>query len=250
MSFSEEVRDELAASLPVRACCRRALLCGIARTAGSYHLRGRGEVHVEFELPAGPAARRVVELLRGMGATCEIRTHRERRFGSGQRVDDSCAADPTTLAVLVEAGVLTPRHAPRGRPPRSIVSRACCRASYLRGAFVAAGSVAPPRRPVHLEIRTHDTAAAEDLAAIAAVDDLILRVRERDAHALVYAKRLETVEDLLARMGAQDAALRLAEGEVLSRAREGANRAANAETANLRRQVVAARAQLAALDAL
>ena len=108
MSFSEEVREELAsAALPDRACCRRALLCGLVRTAGSYHLRGRGEVHVEVELPAGRPARRAVELLRALGATCQIRTHRERRFHSGQRVEISCAGDPATLEVLHAAGILS-----------------------------------------------------------------------------------------------------------------------------------------------
>lgn len=251
MSFSEDVREELAsAPLPERDCCRRALLCGLIRTAGSYHLRGRGEVHVEVELPAGRPARRAVELLRALGATCEIRTHRERRFQSGQRVDISCAADERTLQVLHEAGILSASHAPMGRPPAQLLARSHCRGAYLRGAFLAAGTVAPPRRPAHLEIRTHDAEAAADLAAIAARDEIELRVRERDSHAAVYAKRIATVEDLLAHIGASEAVVRLAEGEVVSAARQDANRQANAETANIRRQVLAARRQLAAIGRL
>ena len=251
MSFSEEVREELAsAPLPERDCCRLALLSGLIRTAGSYHLRGRGEVHVEVELPAGRPARRAVELLRLLGATCEIRTHRERRFQSGQRVEISCAGDDRTLDVLHEAGILSASHAPAARPPARLLARAHCRGAYLRGAFLAAGTVAPPRRPAHLEIRTHDAAAATFLAKIAARDGIGLRVRERPSHAAVYTKRLATLEDLLAHIGASDGVLRLVEGEVVSAARQDANRQANAETANLRRQVVAARRQLSAIGAL
>ena len=251
MSFSEEVREELAsAPLPDRACCKRALLSGLVRTAGSYHLRGRGEVHVEVELPAGRPARRAVELLRSLGATCEIRTHRERRFQSGQRVEISCAGDLKTLEVLHDAGILSASFAPMGRPPARLLSRSCCRGAYLRGAFLAAGTVAPPRRPAHLEIRTHDPAAAADLQAIAARDGIELRVRERKTHAAGYAKRIGTVEDLLAHIGASEGVVRLAEGEVVSFARGDANRQANAETANIRRHVVAARRQLIAIGLL
>lgn len=251
MSFSEEVREELAsAPLPERDCCRRALLSGLIRTAGSYHLRGRGEVHVEVELPAGRPARRAVELLRLLGATCEIRTHRERRFQSGQRVEISCAGDDRTLEVLVGAGILSASHAPVAQPPAQLLARAHCRGAYLRGAFLAAGTVAPPRRPAHLEIRTHDAAAAAFLARVAARDEIALRVRERPSHAAVYTKRLATLEDLLAHIGASDGMLRLVEGEVVSAARQDANRQANAETANLRRQVVAARRQLSAIGLL
>jgi cell division protein WhiA len=248
--FTEDVREELASTMPVKPCCRRALLSALVRTAGAFHLHGHGEVHVELGLPAGPAARRAVELLRAAGGHCEILTHREPRFGGSQRVAIVCGADPDTLRALREAGVLTPRNAPMGRPPARVIGRSCCRRAYLRGAFIAAGSVSAPRRPVHLELRVHDGAAAADLAALADAEGLDLRTRERDAFAMVYAKRLETVEDFLSTVGAPQAALRFAEGEVVSQARAGANRQANAETANLRRQVLAARAQLDAIVAL
>ena len=203
-----------------------------------------------MELPAGRPARRAVELLRLLGATCEIRTHRERRFQSGQRVEISCAGDDRTLEVLVGAGILSASHAPVAQPPAQLLARAHCRGAYLRGAFLAAGTVAPPRRPAHLEIRTHDAAAAAFLARVAARDEIALRVRERPSHAAVYTKRLATLEDLLAHIGASDGMLRLVEGEVVSAARQDANRQANAETANLRRQVVAARRQLSAIGLL
>ncbi len=249
-SFSEAVRDEAAATLPEQRCCRLALLSGVVRTAGSFHIHGRGHTHLEVELAAGPAARRLVELVRGLGGTCSIRTHRERRFGSGQRVDLEIGTDAETRALLRAAGVITASGSPQGQPPRRVIARRCCRAAYVRGAFLAGGSVAAPRRPVHLEVRTHDIGAAMDLARIVATDGIELRVRERERYATVYSKRLETVADLLARIGANDAVLSLAEGEVISQLRGEANRQANAETANLRRQVVAARRQLDAIARL
>ena len=58
------------------------------------------------------------------------------------------------------------------------------------------------------------------------------------------------MEDLLAHIGASEGVVRLAEGEVVSFARQDANRQANAETANIRRHVVAARRQLVAIGLL
>jgi DNA-binding protein WhiA len=75
-------------------------------------------------------------------------------------------------------------------------------------------------------------------------------VRDRARHAAAYAKRLDTIADLLARIGADDAALRLAEADVVARAKERANRTANCDAANLGRQVAATRRQLDAIDEL
>jgi len=247
VTFVEDVRSELCHALPTRACCRAALLAAIVRTAGSFHLRGRGEVHVEVDLGANVAARRVVELVRSLGASCEIRSYRRARLRPEQRFTIVLASDPRTLQAMHEVGVLGASLAPLPEPPARLLQRPCCRAAYLRGAFLAAGSVSAPRRPAHLEIRTHDVDGARSLARIADVDGLELSVRDRGRHAAAYTKRVEIVADLLARIGADDAALRLAEADVVARAKERANRSANCDAANLGRQVAAARRQLDAI---
>ena len=72
-----------------------------------------------------------------------------------------------------EAGVLSPSGAPLERPPKRVVGRSCCRAAYLRGALLGAGSLSGPRDP-HLELRTATRAGAELLADVAARDGLAL----------------------------------------------------------------------------
>lgn len=130
--------------------------------------------------------------------------------------------------------------------------RACCRVAYLRGALVAAGSVSGPGRDAHLELRAHERHAAETGPSCGSrrARGIALAVRERPDHAAAYAKRHETIADLLALLGAGEGALVLAEADVVARKREVANRQTNAETANLRRQVAAAGAQLDAIAAL
>jgi DNA-binding protein WhiA len=250
VTFVEDVRSELCRTLPARPCCRLALLGAFVRTAGSYHLHGRGEVHVEVDVGTHVTARRTVELARGLGAACEIRSYRAPRLRGPQRFTIVLGSDPRTLQVMHEVGVLGASLAPLPEPPARVLARPCCRAVYLRGAFLAAGSVSAPRRPAHLEIRTHDIEGAELLARLAGADGIPLSVRDRGRHAAAYSKRLDAIADLLARIGADDAALLLAEADVVARAKERANRITNCDAANLDRQVAATRRQLAAIERL
>jgi DNA-binding protein WhiA len=236
--FAEDVRAELAEVLPAQPHCRLAELAGVVRHAGTLHLLAGGAVEVHVDLASSLAARRTVELLRTRGATCEIRTYRERRFRRQTRFLLAVAGD-RSLQALHEAGVLTARLAPAERVPGRIVGRSCCRRSYLRGAFIACGSLSRPRSGAHLEWRVSSDAAALQLQELAEAEGFALGVHETPRHWLVYAKSRETIRGLLAALGAHGAELRLEEESVFAWAREEANRLANADAGNLRRQAAA-----------
>jgi hypothetical protein len=246
---SEDVREELARIAPKRACDRRAELSALFHSAGVLHLRGKGDWGLHLDLGSGAAARRALVLLRESGIPSEIRTYRRRAFDRGTRYQLHVEGDEDTLRVLVRAGVVDHRHAPLARPPRRVVGRACCRAAYLRGAFLGGGSISLGRSP-HLELRTASPAAAAWLAALARDEGIELGTAERAGHALAYAKGWEAIESLLVTMGAAETALALEERAVVAQTRGRANRLANADHANLVRTSVAAREQLEAIAAL
>lgn len=250
MTLSEDVRSELATITPRKACCRLAELSALVRTAGSVHLRGRGRVAVHLDVATGRVARRAFALLRAYGVPCEVRTYRRRAFDGATRFqlhlrDD----DARAVLALTEAGILGARLQPLDRPPARVVGRSCCRASYLRGALLAAGSISGPRSP-HLEIRTAGIDAARFLAGLAQAEGTPMAVAERRGHALVYAKGSETIADLLAFVGAHEAALVFGERAVVAATRARANRLANADHANLVRTSRAAHVQLLAVRRL
>src|SRR4051794_1241518 len=85
VSFSEDVRTELAAIAPERECDRIAELSALFHFAGRLHLLGRGEVSVHLDLASGAVARRAFSLLRSFGVDSEIRTYRQRAFGRETR---------------------------------------------------------------------------------------------------------------------------------------------------------------------
>jgi DNA-binding protein WhiA len=111
------------------------------------------------------------------------------------------------------------------------------------------GSLSGPRTP-HLELRAGTLAGAGLIAEIAAREGVPLRTAERRAHALAYAKGGEAIADLLAIAGAGETALRLDEHAVIAGTRSNANRLANADEANVKRTVQAARRQLQAIEQL
>ncbi|HSE82388.1 MAG TPA: DNA-binding protein WhiA [Gaiellaceae bacterium] len=247
--MSEDVREELAAIEPRKPCCRLAELSALVRGAGSVHLRGGGRIALHLELASGPVARRAFTLLRSYGVPCEIRTYKRRAFEQGTRYQLHLDDDARALQALNEAGVLDANLTPLERPPRRVVARPCCRAAYLRGAFLASGSVSGPRNP-HLELRTADAGSAAFLSELAAAEGFSLAAYERNRHAVAYAKGMETIGELLAFLGAQEAALRFGEEAVVAATRARANRLANADHANIVRTSRAADVQLRAIRRL
>lgn len=244
MPLSEDLRNELAAIEPRKACDRLAELSGLFHTAGSLHLRGRGEVAVHLDLSSSAAARRAFTLLRQLGVQTEIRTYQRRAFGQETRYQLHVAGEDRALQVLHEAGVLSAGLAPIDRPPKRVVAKGCCRGAYLRGALLGSGTLSGPRSP-HLEIRASSRDGAELLAAIAG-----LRVQERGRHVVAYAKGADVIADALAAAGASDSALAFQERAVVGATKARANRLANADHANLVRANRAAQAQIKAVRRL
>lgn len=249
MIASEDVRKELARIAPSRACDRRAELSALFHSAGSLHLLPGGDWALHLDLGSGASARRSFSLLRDLGLRSEIRTYRRRAFDRATRYQLHVTGSDDALNVLGAAGVVDARHAPVERPPKRVTRRACCRAAYLRGAFLGGGSLSTSRAP-HLELRTASTASATYLAEIAIAAGAGLTVTERPTHALAYAKSWEAIESLLALMGASETVLALEERAVVAETSALANRLANADHANLVRTSRSARLHLDAVEQL
>jgi cell division protein WhiA len=249
VSLSEDLRNELAGIAPRKDCDRLAELSGLAHTAGSLHLRGRGEIALHLDLASPAAARRAFSLLRELGVKSEIRTYQRHAFGRETRYQLHVAGEDRAQQVLREAGVVSSALAPLERPPKRVVGRACCRGAYLRGALLGGGTLSGPRSP-HLEVRSATREGAEFVVSVAAQSGVQLNVHERSRYALAYAKGLGPIADALAAAGASDAVLAFEEQGVMGATKARANRLANADHANLVRTSRAAQAQIRAVKRL
>ena len=249
MALSDGVRAELAAIQPRKACCRLAELSALIRGAGSIHLHGRGRISLHLDVSSPAVARRAFSLLKGYGVASEIHTFRRQAFERARRFRINVDDDARALQALNEMGVVDSALAPLDRPPARVVDRSCCRASYLRGAFLAAGTASGPRN-AHLELRTATLEGAEFLAALGREEGFALAVHDRGRHAVAYLKEREAMAELLAFLGAHETALALGESAVVAETKARANRLANADHANIVRSSRAADAQLRAIRRL
>ncbi len=243
------MRNELASIAPQRRCDVLAELSALFHTAGSLHLRGHGELSFQLDLGSSAVARRAFSLLRELAVESEIRTYRQPAFDKPTRYQLHVAGSTAVLDDLQEAGIIARGGRPLPHPPARVAGRACCRAAYMRGALLGAGSVSGPRS-AQLEVRFADLDGATFLAQIAAKEGIPLRPYDRGRFAVAAARSVEAVADTLALAGASDAALAIDEHAVVGAARAAANRLANADHANLVRTARAAHEQLHAVRAL
>jgi DNA-binding protein WhiA len=249
LSLSDELRNELAAIEPQRECDALAELSGLAHVAAAVHLLGGQRVALHFDIGSSAVARRAFQMLRRFGVDSEIRTYRRRAFDQATRYQLHVPGGDRALQVLHEAGILTSQLAPLERPPRRLLTRACCRGAYLRGTLLGSGSLSGPRGP-HLEIRFNTIDGARFLAELVESDNVSLRAIERARHAIAYTKGAEAIAGALAAAGASDTALVFAERAFVADTKSRANRLTNADHANLVRTSRAAHMQLEAIRTL
>ncbi len=125
-----------------------------------------------------------------------------------------------------------------------------CQGAFLRGAFLAAGTVTDPEKSYHLEMSFTSEAPAETLAAFLAELSLEPKRMTRKTEHVLYYKDSASIENFLALIGANGAAFTLMNKKIERELRSDANRIANGELANIGKTVAAAGDQIAAIRAL
>ena len=121
-----------------------------------------------------------------------------------------------------------------------LLQKSCCRRAYLRGAFLAAGSVSDPNKSYHFEIACRDEKQAETLTEIMDSFDISLKTIIRKNHPVVYLKEGSLIVEALNVMEAHVALMDFENSRILKDMRNSLNRRVNCETANIGKTVTAA----------
>ena len=116
----------------------------------------------------------------------------------------------------------------------------CCRTAFVRGAFLAGGSVTDPEKRYHLELATSHTQASREVSALLTEMGFLPHSVRRSGSSVIYFKQSEHIEDLLTFMGAGGAAMRIMDQRMYNEMRNKTNRLSNCETANISKSVNAA----------
>ena len=122
--------------------------------------------------------------------------------------------------------------------------------AYLRGAFLAGGSVTDPAKRYHLEMTTSHYKVSRETCALLIEWGFSPKALSRGGNNILYFKQSDYIEDFLTAIGAQVSAMGVMEAKVEKDLRNGVNRRVNCETANLTKVVDASMGQMAAIRAL
>ena len=241
MSFSGEVKRELCRVGLGRACCARAEAYGVLLYCNTFTAQ---ELRIITECEE--FAIRLPELF-------------DRAFGglSFDRMPTALEqkyifqiSDGEKLERIIDAFGFDARQSPVLHINFGLLEEDCCRAAFLRGAFLAGGSVTDPNKRYHLELETSHAQASRELQAL--LTDMGQQPKQvaRGGYQVTYFKISDQIEDLLTLMGAPLSAMALMNTRAEKELRNGVNRRVNCESANLDKAVDAAQEQLEAIRRL
>lgn len=125
-----------------------------------------------------------------------------------------------------------------------IIQKECCKRAFIRGAFLAAGSISDPNKFYHYEIVCNSEADANQLRDLFTFFELDAKVIARKKNFVVYMKEGNHITDCLNHMGAFVAQMNLYNVMILKGMRNDVNRKVNCETANLNKTIEAAVKQI------
>ncbi len=250
MSFTITVKQELNRVRAERPCCRTAQLAAMFRAAGSFHIKGRERYGLEASFRLSATARSAVALVKSFQLPVEIRVREEKRLRRHKCFEIYLEGGSRFVQFLNEIGILSDGMSLRKTTPPRVIKRQCCRSAFLRGAFLAGGSVSEPGSSAHLEICAGGAAFLATVREAATGLDISLSKSVRRQRGFVYAKNLQVVRDFLVRTGAHEAALKFEQQAIMAAVREDANRRANCDHANAARCSRAGARQVRAIKAL
>ena len=121
-----------------------------------------------------------------------------------------------------------------------VVQQTCCRRSFIRGAFLAAGSMSDPNKSYHFEIVCASEKMARQIQELICGFSMDAKIVQRKKSYVVYLKEGSQIVDILNIMEAHISLMELENVRILKEMRNTVNRKVNCETANINKTVSAA----------
>ena len=226
MSFSGEIKQELCEHYAKARHCNLAELSAIAHVCGEFSEDRHGECLLAFHTENLPVARKCFTLLR---KTFNIRNDIvvRRNMATGNCSYFLYAKGEELLAVR-----------------NAMTQSVCCKRAYIRGAFLAAGSVSDPSKSYHFEIVCDKEEQAEHLKDMINSFGMDAKIVKRKKMYVVYLKEGSQIVDILNVMEAHVSLMELENVRIMKEMRNSVNRKVNCETANINKTVSAAVRQL------
>lgn len=246
MSFSSRVKNELCRIVNDDKCCTLCEISAVLRLGAVFRLESDGFITTNIITENAALARRIItDAVRMFDFHPNIAVEKRKKLkGHTVYIAELKGAFATSVA-LGDMGFI--RIDDKGRPVFSDINQIsggeCCQKAYLRGAFLAAGSVSAPDRGYHLEITAQNPGEIERIKLAMNSFGINAKITNRKNHKVCYVKEAEGIADFLNLTGAHKALLDFENVRVLKNVRNNINRVVNFETANLNKTVNASVSQ-------
>lgn len=250
LSFSSSVKNELCRIDKLNGCCLIAELAAVIGISGSIKNAGTGEASIRILTENAAFARRVFTFIKKVfNINPETVIRKSRKFKKHVSyilvITASMGANDMLKSIGITQEVEGQDSFDKASDAhKNMLSKNCCRKAYLRGAFLAGGSISDPEKTYHLEITSHSREMADKVTNTAESFDLNTKVIMRKGNHVIYLKEGENIVDFLNIIGAHNALLELENVRILKDMRNSVNRIVNCETANLEKTVNASVRQI------
>ena len=241
MSFSNEIKNELAHLEQKKKCCEIAELAGLVRMDGTILIGSRKGIGLELTTENAAVARKAFKGLKKLfNVETEITVQRRNRLKKNNVYLVRVPGQPKVMNLLDTLGLMKDGLMYNPEISSTLVKKECCKRSYLRGVFLGAGSLSDPMNSYHLEIVANSEEYADSLVHLIETFGLHPKISSRKNVLLVYLKESEQIADLLNIICAHQALLELENIRVQKEVRNQVNRLVNCESANMNKTIDAA----------
>ena len=242
VSFSSAVKAEICRSIGQNHCCALAAAYGVLLYCNSFGTDGIRVITEsrEFAMVLPKLFRKAFGVSFDQVPTA---------VSSGKMVFS--VADPAKINKILECCGFDPERTLAMHLNLPLVEEECCKAAFLKGAFLAGGSVTDPAKGYHMEMgTTHQSVCAETYALIEEVMGFYPKTARRGGTRILYVKQSEFLSDFLTFLGAPVCAMEIMEARLEKDLNNRVNRRCNCDDANTSKVVEAAQEQLAAIRVL
>lgn len=238
MSFSSDAKAELCQSKPDKKCDAIAESYGVLMYCNTFSPAG-----IRIITASDAFAARLPRLWRrafglSFDAVPPEGAHGKRTFSVSGREKIKKILD----TYGAEIDELVSHHVNYG-----VLEEDCCRAAFVRGAFLAGGSVTDPDKRYHLELATSHRSVSRELYSMLLDMGFSPRETERGGNSLLYFKQADAIADFFTTIGAPSTAMKIMTAKVEKEMRNTVTRQINCDSANADKTVLAAAAQLRAI---
>lgn len=248
MSFSKNVKEELSRQISTARHCNIAEIAAIVSLCGNISINHRDEYTIQIHTENLPVARKYFTLLKKtFNINTEISVKRNKYLKRSKNYVLTVKDKKDSLRVLQATKLINEYGEIKENLSivnNLVVQNSCCKRSFLRGAFLAAGSMSEPQKTYHFEIAVATMAKARQLQEILGAFEIEAKIVVRKNHFVVYIKEGSQIVEVLNVMEAHVALMNLENVRIVKEMRNSINRQVNCETANINKTVMAASKQI------